>query len=590
MERTEAQAIAAVPEGAARRIASVLVEGFDRHYRLFRAASALAKQRFETGAWPALQYAMQQRILFYDERVRECVDRLAAEFEVEALGDETWRDAKLYYIGLLVEHAQPELAETFFNSVIKRIRHRTYVDNDLIFVRPAISTEYIEPEPPIYRSYYPHVDGERECLARIFRDFGWSRPFTDLDRDVGYVLRALEERPRGRWTHLEPNYQIQVLASAFYRNKAAYVFGKLVNGHEELPFAVPVLHDDEGRLELDTILLDPQEINVLFSLSRAYFMVDMEVPSGYVAFLHSMAPRRAASELYTMLGLGKQGKTEFVRELRHHLHHSRDAFVEAPGIRGQVMLVFALPSFPYVFKVIRDRFGATKETDRETVRSKFTMVKHVDRVGRLADTLEFVDLALPRERFSEELLGQLYELAPSMVADDDPLVIHHCYVERWMVPLNLYLDRASAEELEAAVDDYGSAIRDLAAANIFPGDMLWRNFGVTSYGRVVFYDYDEIEYLSDVRFRRMPEAPDDASTLAAEPWFGVTRSDVFPEEFATFLLGDPRLREIFMRRHADLLEPEFWQAAQSRIERGELLDFFPYPASRRFRNRETSSF
>jgi isocitrate dehydrogenase kinase/phosphatase len=584
----EAQAIAAVPEGAARQIANVLIGGFDKHYRLFRATSARARERFETGAWTEQQHAVQERIRFYDERVRECVERLRGEFDVGALSDETWSDAKLYYIGLLVEHSQPELAETFFNSVITRILQSTYYDNDLIFVRAAISTKYIESDPPIYRSYYPNIDGERECFAQLFGDVGWSRSFADLDRDLDNVLRALEERPGGPWTHHEPNYQIQVLNSALYRNKAAYVFGKLVNGHDELPFVVPVLHAADGRLELDTILLDPQQINVLFSLSRAYFMVDMEVPSGYVEFLRSMTPVRARSELYTMLGLGKQGKTLFFRELLQHLHHSRDEFVEAPGIRGQVMLVFTLPSYPYVFKVIRDAFGPGKDTDRATVRSKFTMVKHVDRVGRLADTLEFVDLALPRERFSAELLEQLRELAPSMVSDGDPLVIRHCYVERRMVPLNLYLDRASPEELEAAVVDYGNAIRDLAAANIFPGDMLWRNFGVTSYGRVVFYDYDEIDYLCDVNFRRIPTAPDLESELAAEPWYGVLRNDVFPEEFATFLLGDPRLRELFLRHHADLLEPEFWQATQRRIESGELMDFFPYPESLRFRNREAA--
>ena len=586
--RTDAeQATAALPEGAARQIAVVLIEGFDRHYRRFRAAGARAKEQFEAGDWPGMQRAMQERIRFYDERVRECVERLRGSFDVEALSDETWRDAKLYYIGLLVEHSQPELAETFFNSVIKRIVHRTYYDNDLIFVRPAASTEYIEPDPPIYRSYYPRPGGEHESLLGVFGDFEWSRPFADLDRDVDRLLAALAERPGARWTHIEPNYQIQVLASAFYRNKAAYVFGRLVNGHDELPFAVPVLHGADGLLELDTILLDPDRINTLFSLSRAYFLVDMEVPSGTVAFLHSMASRCAESELYTMVGLGKQGKTLFVRELGQHLLHSRDRFVEAPGIRGQVMLVFMLPSFPYVFKVIRDSFGVVKDTDRATVRSKFAMVKHVDRVGRLADTLEFKDLALPRDRFSPELLAQLHELAPSMVAgsDEDPLVIRHCYVEQWMVPLNIYLDRASPEEREAAVLEYGNAIRDLAAANIFPGDMLWRNFGVTAHGRVVFYDYDEIEYLSDVTIRRLPEPPDAEAELAAEPWYGVARNDVFPEEFASFLLGDPRLREPFLRHHADLLEPEFWQATQRRVERGELLDFFPYPDALRFRNR-----
>jgi isocitrate dehydrogenase kinase/phosphatase len=580
-----AQASAAAPEDAARQIATVLIEGFDKHYRLFRAASARAGELFETGAWLEQQHAVQERVRFYDERVRECVERLRGEFDVGALSDETWRDAKLYYIGLLVEHSQPELAETFFNSVIKRILQKTYYDNDLIFVRPAIATEYIEPDPPIYRSYYPNVDGERECFVQLFSDFGWNRPFADLERDVDHVLRALAGRPGGPWTHLEPNYQIQVLSSAFYRNKAAYVFGKLVNGPDRLPFVAAVLNDSDAGLEVDTILLEPRQINVLFSLSRAYFMVDMEVPSGYVEFLRSMTPARASSELYTMVGLGKQGKTLFFRELLQHLHHSRDEFVEAPGIRGQVMLVFTLPSFPYVFKLIRDSFGYGKDTDRATVRSKFTMVKHVDRVGRLADTLEFVDLALPRERFSAELLAQLHDLAPSMIADGDQLVIRHCYVERRMIPLNLYLDRASPEELEGAVIDYGNAIRDLVAANIFPGDMLWRNFGVTGSGRVVFYDYDEIEYLVDVNFRRIPPAPNEEAELAAEPWYGVSRDDVFPEEFATFLLGDPHRRELFLRHHAELLEPEFWQATQRRIESGELMDFFPYPESLRFRNR-----
>jgi len=586
--KRKAQASGAAPKDAARQIATVLIEGFDKHYRLFRAASTRAEELFEARAWKEQQHAVQERVRFYDERVRECVDRLRDEFDVGPLSDETWRDAKLYYIGLLVEHSQPELAETFFNSVIKRILQKTYYDNDLIFVRAATSTEYIESGPPIYRSYYPNVDGERECFAQLFRDFGWSRPFADLDRDVDHLLRALAERPGGPWTHLEPNHQIQVLSSAFYRNKAAYVFGKLVNGHDRLPFVAAVLNDDDGGLEVDTILLDPRQINLLFSLSRAYFMVDMEVPSGYVEFLRSMTPVRAGSELYTMVGLGKQGKTLFFRELLQHLHHSRDEFVEAPGIRGQVMFVFTLPSYPYVFKLIRDSFGYGKDTDRATVRSKFTMVKHVDRVGRLADTLEFVDLALPRERFSAELLEQLHELAPSMISDGEQLVIRHCYVERRMMPLNLYLDRATPEELEAAVIDYGNAIRDLVAANIFPGDMLWRNFGVTSNGRVVFYDYDEIEYLLDVNFRRIPTAPDDESELAAEPWYGVLPHDVFPEEFATFLLSDPRRRELFMRHHAELLEPEFWQATQRRIESGELMDFFPYPESLRFRNREAA--
>jgi len=573
-------------DAPAQAIASVLIEGFDRHYRLFRSASAQAKERFERAAWIEAQRAVQERTRFYDERVRENVERLHTEFELDSLGPAAWREVKLRYIGLLVDHSQPELAESFFNSVITRILRRTYSDNDLIFVRAAISTEYIESEPPIYRSYYPHDVSLRDCLERLFLDFGWNRPFGDLPRDLEHLIAALRERSGGPWTHLEPNFQVRVLSSAFYRNKAAYVLGTVLNGHEVVPFVVPVLHDGAGGLELDAVVLDPERINVLFSLSRAYFMVDMQVPSGYVGFLRRMIPARARSELYTMLGLGKQGKTLFYRDLLQHLHHSEDAFVEAPGIRGQVMLVFTLPSYPYVFKVIKDVFGHGKDTDRATVRSKFAMVKHVDRVGRMADALEFTDLALPHRRFSPEVLEQFAALAPSMVEEDgDSLVVRHCYVERRMIPLNVYLDRATPEELEPVVLEYGNAIRDLAIANIFPGDMLWRNFGVTRDGRVVFYDYDELEYLTDVNFRRIPPPPNPEAELSGEPWYGVHRNDVFPEEFATFLLGDPRLREPFLRHHAALLEPEFWQDCQRRVEAGELVDFFPYPESLRFRNR-----
>ena len=566
----------------AEAIAAVLIEGFDKHYRLFRETTAQAKSRFERAAWVEAQRAVQERIRFYDARVRENVERLRSEFDLDTLDAAAWREVKLRYIGLLVDHHQPELAETFFNSVITRILRSTYSDNDLIFVRAAISTEQIESDPPIYRSYYPAASGLRDCFRRVFADFGWAVPFADLERDLDSLLAAVGEP----FAHLEPNHQLQVLGSAFYRNKAAYVLGKIVNGHQELPFAVPVLHDESGRLELDAILLEPERITVLFSLSRAYFMVDMEVPSGYVDFLRTLAPARARGELYTTVGLGKQGKTLFYRDLLQHLHHSEDTFVEAPGVRGQVMLVFTLPSFPYVIKVIKDVFGPGKDTDRETVRSKFELVKRVDRVGRLADTLEFTTLALPLHRFSAELLGELRALAPSMVeVDGDSLVIRHCYVERRMTPLNIYLDRALAEEVEPAVVEYGNAIRELAIANIFPGDLLWRNFGVTRYGRVVFYDFDEIEHLTDVTFRRIPPPPNPEAELSDEPWYGVARNDVFPEEFATFLLGDPRLREPFLRHHGELLEPEFWQECQRRVGRGEIVDFVPYPESLRFRNR-----
>ena len=572
----------------AQRIAKAMVEGFDKHYRLFRECSARAKERFDAADWAAVQQSVKDRIGYYDDRVNETVEHLHAEFAADLLDETAWQPVKLIYIGLLTDHKQPELAETFFNSVFCRIMHRTYFHNDFIFVRPAMSTEYIESEPPTYRSYYPNETGFRNAVRQVFLDFGWQRPFEDLERDLDYLM-IVAERHVGEWPQRETNLQIQVLGSAFYRNKAAYVIGKVVNGAYEHPFMVPVLHSKSGKLYIDTVLLDSGHISTLFSLSRAYFMVDMQVPAAYVQFLRSIMPNKPRAELYSMLGLGKQGKTAFYRGLISHLHHSRDQFIVAPGIKGLVMLVFTLPSYPYVFKVIKDVFGVTKEVDHATVKRKYQLVKQVDRVGRMADTLEFSHVALPKARFSAELVDELHKQVPSLLEEDgDDLIIKHLYIERRMVPLNIYLenaDRNGRDDLvENAVREYGNAIRELAIANIFPGDMLWKNFGVTRYGRVVFYDYDEIEYMTDCNFRRIPQAPNPEAEMSGEAWYSVGRNDIFPEEFATFLLVSDNIRDAFMRHHPDLLDADFWRQAQDSIRGGEVRDFFPYPESMRFCN------
>jgi isocitrate dehydrogenase kinase/phosphatase len=566
----------------AKRIAEAMIDGFNRHYRLMRHYGRQAKILFEAADWKGVQTAVRDRIRSYDERVLENAELLAAEFGARSLDNDTWQQLKLYYIGLLINHKQPELAETFFNSVCSKILDRTYFHNDYIFARPAVSTEYIDTYPPTYSSYYPVQRGLRDTLKQIVLDFDWQRPFEDLDRDIGYVMRTTRAH-LGGWQQAEANAQIQVLYSAFYRNKAAYIIGKAINGHLEFSFAVPVLHTPDGKLVLDAILLDPWRISLLFSLSRAYFMVDMEVPSGYVQFLRSIMPGKPRSELYTMLGLGKQGKTMFFRDLVQHLRHSEDKFIIAPGIRGMVMMVFTLPSYPYVFKVIKDVFHHTKEVDHDTVKAKYLLVKQVDRVGRMADTLEFSHAALPKKRFSADLLQELREVAPSLIEEDgDDIVIKHLYIERRMTPLNIYLDHATPEQIDHAVLEYGNAIRELASANIFPGDMLWKNFGVTRYNRVVFYDYDEIEYMTDCNFRVIPEAPYPEMEMSGEPWYSVGKNDIFPEEFATFLLGSPKVRAAFLKYHRDLLTAELWKKSQQKIRDGYVEDFFPYPEELRF--------
>jgi len=582
------------------QVAQTILSGFNRHYALFRYGAQRAKSLFESGDWRAIQQLSRERIEYYDTRVRECTAILnsalkGSEASPEGSGAETeltpaqlafWQAAKTAYIGLLAGHRQPECAETFFNSVSCRILHRDYYNNDFLFVRPAVATEYLDSRLPSYRVYYPATEGVQQSLIRMMADFGLAAPFADLPRDIRALTRKAiaqlrAQLPREGGSRIAPDCQIHVLNSLFFRNKGAYVVGRLVNQGAIHPFAIALLRRPSGHVELDALLYTVDDLSTLFSFTRAYFLVDMETPSAYVHFLNTLLPRKPKAEIYTTIGLQKQGKTLFYRDFLHHLSHSHDAFDLAPGIRGLVMSVFTLPSYPYVFKLIRDRISKP-DMDRATVKRKYQMVKKHDRVGRMADTWEYSQVALPRDRFSPQLLEELRREVPSLLDETpDTIVLRHVYIERRMTPLNIYLNRASDQALEAAVRQYGDAIRELAAANIFPGDMLYKNFGVTRLGRVVFYDYDEIQRMTEMTFRRIPPAPNEEAELAAEPWYPVGPNDVFPEEFAHFLLGDSRVRQAFLKHHACLLDAEWWQACREQVIQGRITDIFPYDASRR---------
>jgi isocitrate dehydrogenase kinase/phosphatase len=568
-------------------VARAILAGFDKHYRLFREAAVEAKALFERADWPAMRELARERILMYDRRVEEGVRALLDRYPEAEVDESLWPSIKLAYIGLLHEHKQPECAETFYNSVACEVLHRRHYHNEFIFWRPAVATEHLEGESPTYRCYYPLQNGLRKTLRNIAGSFDLKNPWEDGERDVRNIVRALRKHfPRP--ARAQPDLQIQILDSLLFRNKAAYVVGRLINAHRELPFAVPILQNERGELYLDALLVGEDQLLVLFSFARAYFFVDMEVPAAYMSFLRWLMPKKPRAEMYMAVGLAKQGKTLFYRDLHYHLRHSTDLFVTAPGIKGMVMLVFTLPSFPYVFKVIRDYFAPPKDTDRQTVMGKYLMVKLHDRVGRMADTLEYSRVALPLARFDAALIDELKKECASLIEfDGDELIIGHVYIERRMQPLNIHIEelRHDGDEarLRIALREYGDAIKELAGAGIFPGDMLLKNFGVTRHERVVFYDYDEIQPMEDVSFKRIPPPRSYEEELSAEPYWRIGESDVFPEQFDRFLVSDPRAREIFYEYHADLLDPAFWTRKQERLRTGEQEDVFPYPEEARFR-------
>ena len=567
-------------------IAATVLNGFDRHFSIFSEITRGAKQRFENADWQAEREAARERIEFYDIRVRDAIEDLRKLFDLEPFASQLWFDVKREYVQLISNHLQPELAETFYNSVFCALFHRDYFDNDYIFVRSAVSTEFIDSEKPSYHVYYPAKRGFRASIKQVLLDSGFDLPFEDIDRDMRNIVRALIRHNfrRPRQAHL--NFQFQVISALFYRNKAAYIVGRAINSNQQIPFAIPVLHSGRDSVFCDALIIGTQGLSRLFEFSYAYFMVDHPVPSSIVTFLRRLVPTRNKESFYSAIGFHKQGKTVFYRDFLHHLKHSEDQLILAPGIRGMVMAVFTLPSYPYVFKVIRDRFPPPKRTTRQEVLDTYRLVKRHDRVGRMSDILEYSHVALPRNRFADDLLEELYETCANTVSNEgDYIVFKHVYIERRMTPLNLAVQRADDRYLDHLMKGYGLAIKELAAANIFPGDLLMKNFGVTGQGkgRIVFYDYDEICYLTECNFRDIPEARYPEDELAAEPWYSIAANDIFPEQFATFLFADRRVRESFLKQHADLLEADFWLAKQENIRNGIYEDVFPYPQKIRFR-------
>ncbi len=572
-------------KGLSMQIANTILNGFNRHFSIFSKITKGAKERFENADWDAERTASRERIKFYDIRVKDAIRDMQKLFDLEPFNSQLWFDVKREYVLLISNHLQPELAESFYNSVFCALFHRDYFGNDYIFVRSAVSTEFIDSEKPSYHVYYPAKRGFRSSIKQVLLDGGFNLPFENIERDVRNILQALIKHtfPRPRRAHL--NFQFQVISAVFYRNKAAYIVGRAINSNNAVPFAIPILHSGKDSIFCDAIIIGKQGLNRLFEFSYVYFMVDHPVPSSIVTFLRRLMPTRSKESFYSAIGFHKQGKTVFYRDFLHHLKHSEDELMFAPGIKGMVMAVFTLPSYPYVFKVIRDRFPPPKKTTRQEVLDTYRLVKMHDRVGRMSDVLEYSHVALPRERFSEDLLEELYDTCANSVSEEgDQIIIKHLYIERRMTPLNLAVQQAGDAYLDRLMKGYGQAIKELAAANIFPGDLLLKNFGVTGQGqgRVVFYDYDEICYLTECKFRKIPEPMYPEDELAAEPWYSIAANDVFPEQFATFLFANNRVRQAFLKYHRDLLDADFWLQKQANIKAGVYEDVFPYPQKIRF--------
>jgi isocitrate dehydrogenase kinase/phosphatase len=557
--------------------ARLIFATFAAYGREYEAITRRARGRFETRDWHGAQADARDRLQLYRRMVDRGVAALAEALDADLRRPAAWSAMKAAYRELLVGRADVALAETFFNSLSRRVFTTVGVDPAIEFVEADPRSAAEQPEAaPIFRRLT--APSPAALLTAALTDLPLAAPWRDQAGDVARAAARLAAAyPDGG-----PGWVLEQVPEVFYRGQGAYLVGRLRAADGGVRPLVHSLRHRDGGVVLDAVLLEEDAVSIVFSFTRAYFQVVSAHPEALVAFLKSILPHKRTAELYISLGYNKHGKTELYRDLLCHLAETQDRFAIAPGARGMVMIVFTLGDFDLVFKVIKDRPDPPKATTPAEVRERYALVFAHDRAGRLVDAQEFEHVRFERARFEPELLAELQRAAPGTVSlDGDCVVVRHLYVERRVTPLDLYLRAADAAAAQAAVLDYGQALKDLAASNIFPGDVLLKNFGVTRHGRVVFYDYDELSLLTELHFRRMPPPGSFGDEFAAEPFFYVGPRDIFPEEFRTFLgIGEP-LRSVFTAAHGELFAASYWRGVQARLAAGELIEIFPYGAEAR---------
>jgi isocitrate dehydrogenase kinase/phosphatase len=559
-----------LPFSCARHIA----EAFAAYNAEFRAITRRAPLRFDTRDWQGSQRDAVERIELYDRFVDGTIAELKLRLGERALDRELWVAIRLNFAAHIDGLPDAEFTKTFFSSVTRRLFGTVGVAPEIEFVATDLDP-LASITSHVVTSAYVNRGSLQLLLEDLLGDLRFRSPWRDFDKSVAHVVSDVEAHLQ-RIGERRSVQKVEAIRPIFYQFTRAYVVARIVGRSYTLPLVIALKNTDRGIL-VDAVMLAEGDVSVVFGFTRSYFHVDLDRVGEAVLFLKSLLPRKPVSELFTVLGRAKQGKTERYRELMRHLQQTTDLFVHAPGERGLVMVCFTLPSFDVVFKVIRDRFPYPKTVLREEVMAKYQYVFKHDRAGRLVDAQEFKRVRFPKARFATELLEELLaETAKTVHVEGEDLIVDHMYIERRMTPLNLYLRTATAEAAERAVLDYGQAIRDLAYTNIFAGDLLLKNFGVTRHGRVIFYDYDELCQVTDCRFRDLPQASNPEDEMRGETWFYVADNDVFPETFLNFLAFDEAQKAAFLRVHGEILTADFWRHVQQRHVEGEVLEVVPY--------------
>ena len=570
------------------RAAALVLDAFEDYNARFGDLTRRARRRFIQRDWRGAQADALARIELQDDFLPEALGRLDALVGERMRSRPFWAAVRDAYGALTEGRTDAAMARTRFNSMSRRFFLTEGVATALEFHDPGNGATG---DPACSGELQPLPDGASAAgrWQAVLRLRGF--PHRDIEADARAIAAAVALRLSRTDTGRDDGTrgpddpggpEVDLLQTVFYRERRAYLVGRIRTGEGPRPLVVALVHEALG-VRADAVLTERAQVSMLFGHARSWFHADLARVGDAVAFLHALLPGKPVSELYSVLGRGKQGKTERYREIRRHFAARPDEqLVRADGVRGMVMAVFTPRELPVVFKVIRDRFAEPKDSVRADIEGKYRLVARRDRVGRLVEAQEFRRLRFPRAAFDPDMLEELLTgCAETVVAERDMVLVRHCYVERRLRPLDLFAREMPEAAARGAVLDYGQAITDLARSGIFPGDLLLKNFGVSRNGRALFYDFDELCLLEEVNFRDVPEVREEDETRPLEDWLYARADDVFPALFPNFLGLPPHLRQALLEAHPGIFQAAWWRGIQARLRAGGYLDVPPYPASAR---------
>lgn len=567
-------------------VAAWLYQEYSRFYEEFLSNIDQAKIAFEERDFASSVRVSERRLSLYSASIVDVSERLRQAYPQIHADETLWQEVAANYSALISGEYAEDVGRAYLHSLRRRIYQGEWRAEDYAFADMTPPGD--EDLARVTRSYPLDAHMTAEVVAEILRIPGFKRDFADIDDDVARVMQRISDNLENLPRRPHKLIRVDMIDAGFYRNRGAYLVGRLIFENDRfIPLILALLNDERG-IYVDAVLTSVTYAHNIFSSTLANFHVTNPCYHEVCALLKSIMPKRPLGLHYSTIGYNHLGKVAVMRELEAELLESENGLETAVGSPGTVAMGFAASNSAYSLKVIRDKPTAQYKWGEfgglESVIRKYTRVHEINRTGSMLDSIIYYKVRLDRSWFSPALLEDLLAHAAETVSlNGDDVIFKYLIVQIKLTPLPVYLENASDRQAETAITNLGYCIKNNAAANIYNRDLDARNYGISSYSKVYLFDYDALEILSDVKIRTNLDR--EAGEEDIPDWYFEDGVVFLPEELVSGLCIRQRgLCDYFTRRHANLLGTEYWTEIQQYIQQGRVPSVSVYPDNQRIRD------